>query len=476
MRVRQEAGRDTRYRDRVLLGAVAVLLIACQFVMARLSPGWTQASFTTLVSAAPVVLLLAVPALAGLLAIPALTRTTRSSLVLMGAVLLTGLAMRVVWYGVPIEIDDDYFRYLWDGAVLAAGHDPYALPPLAAMRGTSAAAHLASLAERGAAILPRINFPELSTIYPGTSQLAFAVAAWFAPFDPDGLRAVFLLAELTALAILAVVFRETGHAPALAALFWLNPIVVWSSHGTIHSEALMPPLLLGAVLLLWRGRDVWAAVLLALAIGVKLWPVLLVPLFALHVWRQARSLVRPTVVGAVVVAILVAPLALAAARNSHAGLSAYAQHWWVNNAPFAWASYAVYHATDGALWGQRTLRALIAVATVAIALRLAWRAQATLQSLLLAATLTAATVFYLAPAQFPWYALWFLPLAAAIPCPPLLLASVTLPVYYLFLPLVNQGSGEIHNYGVALLHAALVWVWLAADAWRRRRPTHDAAA
>ena len=74
-----------------------------------------------------------------------------------------------------------------------------------------------------------------------------------------------------------------------------------------------------------------------------------------------------------------------------------------------------------------------------------------------------AGIFYLAPAQFPWYALGFLGLAAPLRCWPLLLASVTLPTYYLFFPLWESDDADTFQYGVAFLHALPVWCWLA---WR----------
>jgi hypothetical protein len=176
----------------------------------------------------------------------------------------------------------------------------------------------------------------------------------------------------------------------------------------------------------------------------------------------------PAVTLAGVTAALLLPLVLSAMAGPRSGLVAYSEHWWVNNAPFAWLSFAVYEATGGSPWGQRLLRAGVAGAVGMLALLLARRPPADLCDLLGRALCVAAVTFYAAPAQFPWYALWFLPLAAAFASRPLLLASATLALYYLALPLINQGLGHWHGYGIAMLHAAPVWVWLAAEAWRSR--------
>ena len=469
---RPSSSDDTELAGRpwLLLAAVAAVLVVSQGAMARLSPDWSQASFQRISDVIPVVALLALPALAAVAAAPLLSRLGNCPPAVW-VMLATGLAMRVVWYGVPIAIDDDYWRYLWDGAVVAAGGNPYAIAPKAVADGDPIAAHLQSLAAGHAEVLQGINFPELKTIYPATAQAGFALANLIAPFSLDGLRLVFLAAEIAALAVIVEILRSLGRAPLLAALYWCNPLVVWSSHGTIHSEALMAPLLLGTCLAAWRGRDLTAAVLLALAVGVKLWPVLLLPLLArLALDRgRGRELVWPAVAFSLTSALVLAPLAISAMTGGRSGLVAYSDHWWVNNAPFAWISRGMYDLAGGSPLGQRLLRGAIALLAGAVALLVAWRPPRSLADLLASATAVAAVTFYLAPAQFPWYALWFLPLAAAIESRPLLLASATLAAYYLVLPLANQGNGEVHNYGLALLHALPVWTWLAIE-WRRRQP------
>jgi hypothetical protein len=441
-----------------------MVLVAAQWGMALLSPGWPQASFRTIIDVLPVIALLGLPALAVVAVTPVLTRLPPSRPAIC-AMIAAGLAMRHVWYGVPVTIDDDYFRYLWDGAVLASGFDPYAVAPSAVMAGELSAAHLQTLAARAGTTLDGINFPELTTIYPGTAQLAFALAYLIAPFDHDGLRVVMLGAELATLALLMMVLSELDRPPLLAALFWLNPLIVWASHGTGHSEAFLSPLLLGACLAVWRGRNVLASALLALAIGVKIWPILLVPLFARLIHSRRASLVAPGIVLAGLTAMVLAPLALSMFQGQRSGLVAYSNHWWTNNGPFSWISYWVHQATNGHPLGQRILRAVMALSVAGVALWVAWRPAGSLRQLVAGAMIIAAATFYAAPAQFPWYALWFLALAAAVECRPLLAASATLAVYYLLIPLSNQGAGEAHNYGFAFLHALPVWAWLAWNGW-----------
>ena len=70
------------------------------------------------------------------------------------------------------------------------------------------------------------------------------------------------------------------------------------------------------------------------------------------------------------------------------------------------------------------------------------------------ASILAGLLFYLSPAQFPWYAAWFLPLAAASGSWVLIFGAVGLPIYFLFFPLAAAGLRDIHSYGLAALHLA----------------------
>lgn len=63
-----------------------------------------------------------------------------------------------------------------------------------------------------------------------------------------------------------------------------------------------------------------------------------------------------------------------------------------------------------------------------MALFAAARVRPGVEGLLGGALLVSAVAFYLSPAQFPWYMLWFLPFAAALARGPLLLPAVLLPL------------------------------------------------
>jgi alpha-1,2-mannosyltransferase len=252
--------------------------------------------------------------------------------------------------------------------------------------------------------------------------------------------------------------RRSGLPVMRVAVWWLCPLLPLVLTNAAHVDALLPPLLLGALLATLHGRGWLAGGLLGLAAGVKVWPLLLAPLVAR--WLPARARGGAAVAAAIAAAITLLPL-VATLAAPDAGLSAYAGAWVVNNAPMSWAL-----AVLGWEAGQ-VLRPLVAMAAGAVALVVAFRPPGAPDALVRAALIVSATTFYLSPAQYPWYAVWFLPFAVLLGCRALLLPAVLLPLYYLFFALLEEpGRRAFFAQGIAAVHVLGVLVMLTVSRLR----------
>jgi alpha-1,6-mannosyltransferase len=463
---------STTSNTRVLAGAGAVLIAshaALVWIVAGLS---NEPGAKTFAPIAPMVLALALPAGLALLAAPRLA-TIAPSRIALALVFVTGLALRALWFGSPALIEDDFNRYLWDGAVVAHGLDPYRHAPSDIL--AAAPAGYEAIADAGRAILERVNFPELTSLYPSLAQLSFALAHLMAPFNLDALRVVFLAAEVATFLLLCALLVARGASPLWSALYWCNPLPAFTLIGMAHVDALIPPCVLGAALMLQRARPAAAVAMLSAGAGVKIWPLLLVPLALAPLLREPRRLMLPAGVLAVGLAAAIGPLLIASYVRPDSGLGAYAAGWDVNNAFFAWGERALAWILGDEEPAQAILRALLALAAGAIALLVAYRRYRGSLDFACGALIVAASIFYLSPAQFPWYAAWFLPLAALVRSWPLLLASATLPLCYLVDPFWLAGLGDAYGFYVAFLHALPVLGWLAWDAIQGRRMLRDQA-
>jgi hypothetical protein len=85
---------------------------------------------------------------------------------------------------------------------------------------------------------------------------------------------------------------------------------------------------------------------------------------------------------------------------------------------------------------------LVVIAAAGISVAMAARRPTDLGDMVLRASMVATFLFYLSTAQFPWYAAWFLPMAAASAAWIPAMSAIGLPVYYLFFPLAASGETE----------------------------------
>lgn len=440
---------------------VLALAVASQIALAHYFGGLDGLTTWSVSSVLPVIALVAIPALFLVVLLPVFAKHT-TSLLPVALVFAAGLAMRLANFGADPILETDHYRYLWDGALIANAFNPYAISPQAVLAGGAGGAS-AELITAGRDIASRINFPELRTIYPGTAQVLFGIAHLIAPWKVDGLRAVLLVAELCTFGLLIAWLGELGRPLLLVSLYWANPLIVLCLANQVHVDALIPPLLLGAMLLVQKDRGHgMAGALIGAAAGVKLWPLLMVPLCLGAVWPDKIKAAKVVLGFAAVSTIAVAPLAFYSAQEG-SGLVAYATRWSNNNAIYAWSGTALRQLGATPAVAEALLRgvlsAMIALTVIWLALRVS-RAALPLASAGLFAT---AALFYLSPAQFPWYAVWFLPFAVLAGNRPLLFASATLPSYFLFFPLSLRGETSLFMHYVSLIHAAPVLLWLLIE-------------
>ena len=199
-----------------------------------------------------------------------------------------GLLFRLLFFDTEAILEIDFYRYLWDGGVLANGINPYLLAP--AEVAVSGSEQLREIAASSEPILSRVHYSELRTIYPPLSQLAFALSYWVNAWSLDAWRMLILLAECSSLFILLKLLKAYGRSLLWASLYWWSPLVTKELINSAHMDALLVPFILGAVLLLHQHRLHRAIALIAVASGVKLWPMILAPFVFVRLLAQKSQL------------------------------------------------------------------------------------------------------------------------------------------------------------------------------------------
>ncbi len=227
-------------------------------------------------------------------------------------ILLGAILYRVILLpSLPIQ-EVDIYRYLWDGAVVADGGNPYRFSPqqvLSTSPGNDSTHRLKSLVDlqaRSAACaetLRRVHYGELITVYPPVSQAVFGAAAFVLPDGASlfqrvvAMKVMLTLFDLLTVWLLLGILRRVGFHAGWAILYAWSPLVLKEFANSGHLDSIAVCLTTGAVLSQLRAnrgdttgsRWSWSAlsaVLLGLGVGAKLYPVVLIPVLALWTVRN----------------------------------------------------------------------------------------------------------------------------------------------------------------------------------------------
>ena len=386
-------------------------------------------------------------------------------------IVMVGLGLRLMLLWSTPALEDDFYRYLWDGGVTFHGHNPYRFAPGEAVETGMAPDTLKTLATNADVVHARINHADLRTIYPPLTQAFFALAYAAEPWSLLAWRLVCLGGELATLGLLLALLRDLKRSPLWVAVYWWNPVVIKELINSAHMEAILMPMVLAALLFSIRQRPLAATSALALAVGTKLWPVILAPLL----WRSLIG--APKLLAAVVAllggaCIVWAVPPLIAGLGDDSGFVAYATHWKTASAimpnlerlvgllshPFAMAPETV----------SRLARVIVGLILVAAIAWLAWQPVTGPQDLVERAMLTMAALVLLSPSQFPWYLIWLQPLLCVRPERGWLLATALMPLYYVSFHFYATDRAWVFREVIVWAIWLPIWSVLIHDAFRRR--------
>jgi len=374
--------------------------------------------------------------------------------------LLTGLLLRLFLFNSQPIMEIDFYRYLWDGAVTANGFNPW----LSAPESISQVSHpeLQQLAADAGPVYERINYADLRTIYPPLTQLVFAAAYLLDDWNLNVWRALILLFDIGSLAIIFKILKQLDRSALWSLLYWWNPLLIHESYNTLHMDALLLPLLLMAILLITRQKNIIASSALTLAAGFKLWPLLLLPFALRPLLSKPQQLVTAVFCIIGIASFAIAPLFIYG-LGEHSGLQGYSEGWVRNSALFPLLNKIIWYD------GETIIRILIALALTTLALFLNKRTITDSDQLIRSLCWLVAVLFLLSPTQFPWYTIWFAPLLCFYPQPALLLLVALMPIYYLRFYFVALGKTEIFDQFIIWFQYLPVYSLLVLNYFQRRR-------
>ncbi|MEM7372023.1 MAG: hypothetical protein AAF587_25630 [Bacteroidota bacterium] len=202
--------------------------------------------------------------------------------------IVIGLGFRLLAVGALPQLSDDYFRFIWDGRLLAQGINPFLKVPSAYISDPE----LANTLGLTQSLYDGLNSKNYFTIYPPILQGIFTLGAWIFPHHVMGhiwlMKAFVFLSEGISLWILFRLLKKLALPLSWIGLYALNPLAIIELCGNLHFEALM---IMGLLWAIWEFRcNRWlrASIPFAIAVGSKLLPIMLLPLLIKRLgWGKA---------------------------------------------------------------------------------------------------------------------------------------------------------------------------------------------
>jgi len=210
----------------------------------------------------------------------------------------------------------DIYRYIWDGAVLADGVSPYRYSPQQVRDAINSPVpvsdptlqQLVELQATSSSLsksLFIIHQEHLPSPYPIVSQAVFAMSAIITPDNSTAharlviMKSLLVLMDLATLLVVMLLLRDVGMHPGWSLAYGWCPLMMKEVANGGHLDSIAIFLTTLAIWLLvkasrragksmQKSRIALTGLALAFAIGAKLYPVVLLPLF-LAIWLRRHG-------------------------------------------------------------------------------------------------------------------------------------------------------------------------------------------
>ncbi|MGK7389826.1 MAG: hypothetical protein ACNS60_05720 [Candidatus Cyclobacteriaceae bacterium M2_1C_046] len=214
-----------------------------------------------------------------------------------------GVLFRLIFFISLPELSDDFYRFIWDGRLMAEGFNPYQYLP-SYFTGENALPFL------DADIYYRLNSPDYFTVYPPVPQFIFLTAAALTPDSVYGsvlvMKFIALLAEFGLFYVLFRLLRRLHLPLRFLSIYAFNPLVIIEVVGNLHHEGIMLFFLMLGIYLCIKKKYLSSALIWALSVATKLLPLMFLPLLIKRL--ELKKLVVFSITFLVTLVILFIPL------------------------------------------------------------------------------------------------------------------------------------------------------------------------
>lgn len=381
-------------------------------------------------------------------------------------ILLIGILSRLVFLPSNLIQETDPYRYIWDGQTVLSGENPYRHSPEEAVENQLVPAR--NVTPEMHETFGKINHAGVKTIYPPLAQYLFSVSQMLTPWGLTGWKLMILFAEIGMFILMLGILIKLGMKQEWLVLYAWSPLVMKQFSNSLHLDVFA---LLFLSLMIWsfvRERFRLGYLSLALASGVKLFPVILLPLALVWTWKQNRKqAAQGFAIFSLALVLFYVPF-IAAGTAVFEGLARFAGEWRVNEGVFGLIHYGVAQIPTLSLIHAGQVSRLIVAGTMTTLLAFAaiWVSKRrNVPDYFRACLFVTGALFFLAPTGNPWYFTWVFPFLYFAPLRSVVLFSGLVFLYYLDFYFSYQSTSHLFTwvkwieYGMfySVLAVELLW-------------------
>lgn len=340
-------------------------------------------------------------------------------------VFLLAITMRIIILPSPPLLEDDFYRYLWDGHVQANKINPYEFAPSSPFLDSIHTDYRAN-----------INYFQFKTIYPPLAQYFFRMVNNVKSHSLITLKIGLIIFDLLTGFVLYCWLVKLNKPATHVVYYLFNPLVLKEFANSAHIDALAVFLFTLSLYLMSQRSFLKSWMALALSMSVKLFPIILIPYW----YKVDRHRNKNLTLALVVFGALYLPF-LDAKDSLFHGLSAFSRYWTFNDSFFSIINKVVtnFLKNNSFLYSLDVSKLIIAnnfQARIAVFLMISFLVLVLFKVLNSHKQVAAFSLYSLlallcfSPVFNPWYLTWILPVAALFRFQPALILSFLIILSY----------------------------------------------
>ncbi len=198
----------------------------------------------------------------------------------------------ILWMGILLRLglicsfpalSDDIYRFFWDGTLIVQGISPYGLLPSDVVS--------MGIPNLDLSLHNQLNSPKYYTIYPPINQLYFALGSIVKNISLATviMKSLTILTEVIGYIFIIKILKQHKLKLQLSSLYFLNPLVILEGCGNLHFEVVMISFLCISMYYVFNNKVIYGALWMAISIGVKLLPLMILPYFWFNMGKKDRK-------------------------------------------------------------------------------------------------------------------------------------------------------------------------------------------